>query len=351
MKRKIQLMLLKKYTFFLVIVVLVVFFSSCCSKTIQVTTYAGNGTAGNTNGIGTSAKFNQPMDVAVDKKGNVYVADHNNDLIRLINASQSVSLFYDWGARPSGGPIKITKLDTNGKGEVFVLDHENLSIRKVVGTTSTTVTGSRRDDEYYKNYQSVDGAPDSASFYMLIDITLDSRDQNLKVIDKILTDYTVRNIILSSRITSTPAYNYSTVGSHGGKISITTDGAGNVYLAAGNLIIKVNPAGIATLYAGDATSGYTDGPRLNARFNNITSIDADRKGNIVISDNGNHRVRMLSQSGAVTTIAGNGSAGFADGPGNLAQFNNLQGIVLYKCKIYVADQGNHRVRKISIPMP
>jgi hypothetical protein len=332
----------------ILLTVLAIAISSCCSKTAQVSTYAGNGTPGETNGVGTAATFNKPTDVAVDSKGNLYVADHENDLVREISPSQAVTLFFDWGARPSGGPIKITRLDASSKGEVFVLDHENLSIRKVSEGSSTTVTGARRDDEYYDHYVSVDGSPDSASFYMLKDLTLDAKQKNIKVIDNIVPYYVVRNITWPGRITSTPNYDYTAVGSYGPVTAITTD-ALNIFLAAGNLIIKIEPSGVATLYAGNATPGYVDGPRLNARFNNITAIDADGDGNIFVSDNGNHRIRMIKKNGTVITLAGNGTAGFADGPGATAQFNNPQGLVVYKCKLYVADQDNHRIRKITVP--
>jgi NHL repeat len=320
-------------------------FSSCCSKTIVVTTHAGSGASGNADGRGIGATFAQPNDVAVDGKGNVYVADKGNNSIRLIKPNGTVSLHYYWAARPSGGFVEIEKLDADKNGKLFVIDGDNLSIRKVEGDASPTITGFRHDDEFYYQYRSVDGAPDSASFFHLKDITLNSADDLLYVIDDTPINDLVRRVTLAGHVT-TPA-GYATT-APAGYSSITMDADNNIFVAFGWKVIKITATGTVVDFAGGNTLGYADGLGTAARFNGITSIDADEKGNVYVADNGNNRIRKISATGEVTTIAGNGTAGFADGPGASAQFKDLQGIAVYKCVLFVADRGNNRIRRVSL---
>jgi hypothetical protein len=319
------------------------FLTSCCSKLIVVTSYAGSGAIGNTDGPGNTATFAQPVDVAADGKGNIYVADEGNNSIRVIKTNRMVGLFYYWAARPSGGFVAVRTLDADKKGRLFVVDGDNLSLRKIEGGESTTITGFRHDDEFYYTYLSVDGAPDSASFFNLDDLTLNATGDLLYAIDRIPTSCIIRRTTMAGFVTTLTGY------PPGCYSSITMDGLGNTYLAQGSKVLKITSTGTASVLAGNATSGYLDGIGTNARFNGITSIDADAKGNVYVSDNGNNRIRKITNTGQVTTIAGNGTAGFANGPGANAQFNDLQGIVVYKCALYVADRGNNRIRKITIP--
>ncbi|WP_165823988.1 NHL repeat-containing protein [Pseudochryseolinea flava] len=317
--------------------------SSCCRKSLYVSTYAGNGTSGNTNGVGSAASFAQPIDVAADKKGNVYVAEKGNNAIRKIAPNKTVTLFYDWARRPGAGFVAIRNLDADSNGKLFVIDDDNLSIQTIEGGICSTLTGKRRDDEYYYNYISVDGSPDSASFFYLLDLTVNGSEDFLFAIDRIRTSPTIRQITMSGFVTTPSAYSEA-FGS-----CITMDAKNNMYLSRGSKVVKVSPTGTVTDLAGSNTPGYADGVGAAAQFNNISSIDADAKGNVYVSDNGNHRIRKISVEGVVTTLAGNGTAGFVDGPGGTAQFNDIRGIVVYKCAVYVADLGNNRIRRISIP--
>ncbi|MBL7990637.1 MAG: IPT/TIG domain-containing protein, partial [Candidatus Kapabacteria bacterium] len=132
---------------------------------------------------------------------------------------------------------------------------------------------------------------------------------------------------------------------------VTVDGAGNVYVADrfNNAIRKIDPAGVVTTLAGSAASGNTDATGVLARFNDPTGITVDALGNVYVGDRFNHRIRRITPAGVVTTIAGS-SAGFADNVGAAAQFDNPIGVAVNPAGtiLYVADYNNHRIRQVII---
>lgn len=126
------------------------------------------------------------------------------------------------------------------------------------------------------------------------------------------------------------------------------DAFGNVYLVGDNIIRKINPAGEVTSFAGSALSGFADGPGATALFSNPSKIEVDAAGNILVADNYNNAVRKITPEGLVTTIAGKGTVGFADGRGAAATFHTLCGITIdANGIIYVGDQYNWSIRKID----
>ena len=125
---------------------------------------------------------------------------------------------------------------------------------------------------------------------------------------------------------------------------------GYLYLADGNnhVIRKVSTEGQVTTYAGAGIAGYADGPANEARFNSPINLCFDPEGNLYVSDFLNQRIRKISPSGEVTTIAGTASPGYADGPALEAQFNYPRGICIdNQGNLYISDSWNHRIRKIS----
>ncbi|MFD2872651.1 DUF5977 domain-containing protein [Mucilaginibacter ximonensis] len=132
---------------------------------------------------------------------------------------------------------------------------------------------------------------------------------------------------------------------------ITVDQNGNLYVPDGlefsNYIRKVTPDGIVSTFAGSPESGDVDGQGKAARFDDVVGLKADIAGNIFVSDFGNSKIKKITPTGNVTTLAGS-SAGYADGQGSAAKFNGVYGIGLDNSgNIYAADNGNYRVRKIT----
>ena len=113
-------------------------------------------------------------------------------------------------------------------------------------------------------------------------------------------------------------------------------------------IRRISGKNVVSTYAGSGVAGYLDGALADAKFNNPSGLAVDGKGQVVVSDTSNYRIRLITTAGKVTTLAGAGSAGFVDGPASSARFNNSQGVDFDATgDVYVADSSNHRLRKIS----
>src|SRR5690606_13331021 len=111
-------------------------------------------------------------------------------------------------------------------------------------------------------------------------------------------------------------------------------------------IRKITTDGTVSTLAG-GTAGFADGPGNEAKFNQPIDVAVDREGNVYVADNMNHRIRKITPDGEVTTLAGS-TAGYADGSGATAQFQSPSGLEVDDSgTLYVADRNNHRIRQIS----
>lgn len=132
---------------------------------------------------------------------------------------------------------------------------------------------------------------------------------------------------------------------------VVLDRAGNLYVADGgdsNTIRKIGLDGVSTTLAGSG-EGYADGTGSAAAFNTPSGLAIDAAGNLYVADTGNHAIRKITPAGVVSTLAGGSAAGDRDGPGAVAQFNGPLGVAVDAAGVvYVADTYNDRIRRIAV---
>jgi len=131
---------------------------------------------------------------------------------------------------------------------------------------------------------------------------------------------------------------------------LAIDPAGNVYVAdtGNNAIRRVAPDGTVTTVAGDGIAGFRDGRATEARFNGPIGVAVDGQGHLIVADTYNDRIRRIAADGTVSTLAGAGIPGASDGTGPSAFFDTPSGVAVEASgTIYVADTGNNAVRTIG----
>jgi sugar lactone lactonase YvrE len=131
---------------------------------------------------------------------------------------------------------------------------------------------------------------------------------------------------------------------------LAVDSAGILYVAdtGNNAIRRITPDGSVTTIAGDGLAGYRDGPGPQARFNGPVGLGVDATGRVIVADTYNDRIRVIAPDGTVSTLAGTGTPGAMDGPAALAQFDTPCGIAVDPAgRVHVADTGNGLLRVIE----
>ena len=318
------------------------------------------GGAGNIDGVGGAARFRGPSGVAVDRDGNVYVADQDNFTLRKVTPAGAVTTLAGsaglFGIADGSGSLARFGLPSgvavDQAGAVYVADTNNATIRKITPSgTVTTLAGTAGASG------SADGTGALARFRFPFGIAVDL-DGNLYVSDR--GNNIIRKITANGAVT-TLAGTAGQVGSANGTgaaarfdapTGIAIDVIGNVYVADQNnhTIRKITADGAVTTLAGTAgLAGSADGTGAAARFTAPTGATVDPAGNVYVADQGNHTIRKITSTGVVTTLAGTAAMpGITDGLAAAARFNSPAGLAVDPTgSVYVADQNNHTVRKIT----
>jgi sugar lactone lactonase YvrE len=202
---------------------------------------------------------------------------------------------------------------------------------------------------------SVNGNGTAASFYLPYSVVVD-KSGSLLVSDTATN--LVRKISPAGDVTTfagggssgTSQDGNGTAASFSGLSCLALDSTGNAYAAefGGNRIRKITPAADVSTFAGSGAIGSLDGHGTSATFNTPSSVATDADGNIYVLEFVGAVVRKITPARDVTTLAGSGTAGFADGTGTAASFGQAYGIATDAAgNVYVADTGNNRIRKIT----
>lgn len=302
-------------------------------------------------------QYNTPYGVTTDTNGTVYIADQNNHCIRTITSTGVHSLLAGKGTSGSNNASGAFATFNSPRGIAvdsansiyYVTDSGNRRIRKITSDrTVTTLSGTGVSGF-------ADGAGTNATFNTPVGITITSTgliyvtdigNHNIRLISSTGTTSTHAG----SR-TATFADGIGTAASFNAPHGIVADSYGNLYIADTNnhRIRRITSDGIVTTLAGQATAGFADGTGSSAQFNFPYQISIDVLGNLYVADQTNNRIRKIQTStGLVTTFAGNGTAGFVNATALNAQFRTPQGITVDKFRrAYVGDTGNHSIRKIE----
>jgi sugar lactone lactonase YvrE len=264
----------------------------------MVSTFAGSGKSEYTDGQGTAASFLGLNGITADINGNLYVIDSNK--IRHVNSGGYVTTFTgsSISGYSEGGPTAARFNSPRGvaadkDGYLYVADTGNYRIRKISPSGNVTTLAGSGIQGY------ADGQGSAASFFF--------------------------------------------------PYGIAVDQSGNVFISDVHRIRKISPSGNVTTLAGSGNSGYADGQGSAASFNYPGGVAVDSGGHLYVSDSENYRIRKITPSGFVTTLAGSGNSDYADGQGTIASFDAPSGglAVDLNGNVYVADVDNYRIRKIT----
>jgi PKD repeat protein len=331
-----------------------------------ITTIAGTGTPGfvGEGGQATSAQLNSPGGVAVDVQGNVYISEYNNNRIRKVSGGIITTVAGTGTAGPLGDGGQATSAQLNNpsdvavdaQGNLYIADTQNHKIRKVSGGIITTVAGTGTAGPLGDGGQAT-----SAQLNKPSDVAVDAQG-NLYI-----ADYNNNRIRKVSGGIITTVAGTGTAGplGDGGQATsaqlndpegVAVDAQGDLYIAdAGNHKIRKVSGGVITTVAGTGTAGFfgDGGQATSAQLQFPDGVEADAQGNLYIADTSNSRVRKVS-GGVITTVAGTGVASFSGdgGPASAAALKFPYHVGLDAVgSVYIADTGNHRVRKIANAPP
>ncbi|MFD7668401.1 NHL repeat-containing protein [Streptomyces sp. NPDC059788] len=332
-----------------------------------IATVAGNGVAGfiSDGGPGALTRIHYPQGVTVDKNGNLFIADRYNHRVRKVTPNGIITTVAgdgNAGYVSDGGPAVATRLHypadvaVDDSGNLFIADTNNHRIRKVTPNGVITTVAGNGEAGYIS-----DGGPAIATrLHYPHALTVD-RSGNLYIADH--HNHRIRKVTPNGNITTVAGNGEAGYVSDGGPaistrlyhpMGLVVDGDGNLYIADryNHRVRKVTPNGIITTVAGNGTAGYVSdgGPAIGTRLHYPWGLALDEAGSLYIGDGHNHRIRKVTSDGTITTVAGNGTAGYVDdgGPAAGTRLFYPYSVALDRSgNLYITDCNNHRIRGVT----
>jgi hypothetical protein len=335
----------------------------------NIQTVAGNGTPGFVdNVLATSAEFNVPFGVFVDRSGNIFIADQNNNRIReVVQATGFIQTVAgnglagfsgDGGLATSAELLLPQGVFVDRSANIFVADHHNNRIREVVQATGFIQTVAGIGTPGFSG----DGGPaTSAALNFPAGVFVDGSG-NIFVVDN--GNLRIREVMATTGIIQTVAGNgkFDLSGDGGpatnaqidSPFGVSVDGSGNIFIGGSPANIRqfVASTGKIQTVAGNGTSGFSGdgGPATSARLGFPFGVSVDGSGNIFIADQVNNRIREVTQAtGIIQTVAGNGTLGRSGdgGPATSAELTFPVGVFVDDFgNIFIADQDNNRIQEV-----
>jgi len=339
----------------------------------EITTFAGSGPIGEDEGdfSGDGGPAVQarlgPSGMAMDAQGNVYIADTDNGRIRRVGPDGIITTLAGTGAygfSGDGGSAIQASLDTplgvavDAKGNLYIADRNNYRIRRV-GTEGIITTFAGTGTQGFSGDR---GPATQANLNNSLGVAVDAKG-NVYIAD---TDNgRIRRVGPDGIITTlagTGTYGFSGDGGTAVQAQlyrpngITVDAKGNLYIAdeGNHRIRRVGPDGIITTFAGTGREGFSGdgGPATQAQLFVPSGVAVDTKENVYIADSNNHRIRRVGPDGIITTFAGGGTlppGSIGDGgPAIQARLSYPAGVAVdAKGNLYIADRGNYRIRRVE----
>jgi sugar lactone lactonase YvrE len=333
-----------------------------------ISTVAGNGTR-SFSGDGGDAMLAQlyfPYGVALDAAGNLFMADTVNHSVRKVDVGGTITTVAGTGTQGFSGDgaaattarlSRPQRVRLDAAGNLYIADRSNHRIRKVDATGMiTTVAGNGTP-----GFSGDGGAATAAQLRDPFGVALDAAG-NLYIADTF--NNRIRKVDASSGVISTVAGTgtsgfsgdggAATAAQLGNSYDVASDAAGNLYIAdtTNQRIRRVDAAsGVISTVAGNGTQGSSgdEGDATLAQLLNPQGVALDAAGNLYIADSSNHRIRKVSATGTITTVAGTGAAGYsgAGGAATAAQLNFPYGVALDAAgNLYIADANNQRIRRV-----
>ncbi len=354
--------------------------AGCVPQRVTVSTFAGSGKTGPLgggylDGPANTARFHEPIGLTIDQHGNLYVSDWVNHRIRKITPQGDVLTIAGGGEPGPNGDLVDGAgaaarfwgpegLAVDAQGNIYVADTLNNRIRRIRPDGSvSTLAGSGPGTRYGYDGALVDGPAETARFNDPSDVVVDSKgtlfvtDRLNHVIRKITPDGYVTTFVGDGKPGSTDGIGKGASLELPNRIAI--DKEDNLYITEGRgldlgeytygfKVRKITPDGRVTTLAGTGEPGYRDGPGKSAQFTLPIGIDVDDNGIVYVSDSEAQRIRRIDKDGMVSTVAGDGEAGYRDGNAGQAEFYSPRDIAIApEGTLYIADWKNHRIRRIT----